>query len=167
MKYLNDESKKALELFCWNRITTDRRNACMILLTLTAGPRATELLNLTWKTLSPCKVRFKTLKRGKNREVFISEALYAELLLLRAEQDRDDDRIFKISYQRFYQIWNEWKATPNTIHGLRHTFAMSVYDRTKDLRMVQKLLGHKSLASTAVYLEKEFSDNELKNAVGV
>lgn len=36
-------------------------------------------------------------------------------------------------------------------HDLRSTFATEVYDRTKDIRLVQELLGHSTSAQTEVY----------------
>jgi integrase/recombinase XerD len=42
---------------------------------------------------------------------------------------------------------------PNTsLHDLRGAFAILVYDSTKDILLVQELLGHKSLSSTQVYV---------------
>jgi len=38
-----------------------------------------------------------------------------------------------------------------TFHSLRHTFAMRTYQRTKDLDLVKRLLGHRSITSTEVY----------------
>lgn len=39
------------------------------------------------------------------------------------------------------------------LHSLRHTFAVKLYQQTKDLTAVQQALGHTRLASTANYLE--------------
>jgi integrase len=39
------------------------------------------------------------------------------------------------------------------IHDLRRTSAVSLYELTKDLRMVEQLLGHQSLRATIQYLE--------------
>ncbi len=38
-------------------------------------------------------------------------------------------------------------------HDLRRTTARNVYDKTKDLRLVQALLGHSDLNSTLWYLQ--------------
>lgn len=38
-------------------------------------------------------------------------------------------------------------------HCLRHTFAMALYDRTRDVFLVKRALGHKSLASTLIYAD--------------
>ena len=44
----------------------------------------------------------------------------------------------------------EIDATP---HSFRHTFATRVYGKTNNLRVVQKLLGHKSIATTQIYAD--------------
>jgi integrase/recombinase XerC len=40
---------------------------------------------------------------------------------------------------------------PVTVHGLRHTFATRLRERTGDLRIVQAALGHRQLGTTEVY----------------
>jgi site-specific recombinase XerD len=51
----------------------------------------------------------------------------------------------------------------DTAHQLRHWFATALYQRTKDLRMVQELLGHASPETTAIYTA--FSPGDAVGAV--
>jgi len=165
VKYLEDTERASLEAFCWQRSTTEPRNAAMILLTLYSGCRAQELLNLTWNDLDLKRLvlKIKTLKRGKNRELPMSRRLIELLLRLKGATER----IFAISYQRLNQIWVQWRPQNIKFHALRHTFAMQAYARTKDITLVKYILGHRSLSSTSVYLEQAFTTNQLKSALGV
>lgn len=40
-----------------------------------------------------------------------------------------------------------------SIHSLRHSYGTYLYQRTKDLRLVQKQLGHSSIATTTIYAD--------------
>jgi integrase len=48
-------------------------------------------------------------------------------------------------------------------HDLRATFATAVYDKTKDIRLVQVLLGHANVNTTQLYIER--SMDALREAV--
>lgn len=48
-------------------------------------------------------------------------------------------------------------------HDLRATFATAVYDKTKDMRLVQLLLGHASVNTTQLYVD--VAEDKLKSAV--
>ena len=50
-----------------------------------------------------------------------------------------------------------------TVHTLRHTFATRLYEQTGDLRLVQRALGHRRVATTEIYTH--ISDARLKRAV--
>ena len=48
-------------------------------------------------------------------------------------------------------------------HTLRHTFATDLYRNTRNIRLVQKALGHSDLSTTMVYTH--IYDQELESAM--
>jgi integrase len=83
-----------------------------------------------------------------------------------------DDYLFKsritksdhISTRQYARIVNSWVSeiglNPHEYgtHSIRRTKASLIYKRTKNLRAVQLLLGHRSLESTVRYLGIEVDD---------
>lgn len=64
------------------------------------------------------------------------------------------------AYTRLRYHWSKLKrithADPNLhMHDLRHTLAVGLYEISKDLRVVEQMLGHQSLQSTIRYLEHQ------------
>jgi len=51
-----------------------------------------------------------------------------------------------------------------SIHRCRHTYATRLLRQGENIRTVQKLMRHASLATTQVYTD--VSDDELRNAIG-
>jgi site-specific recombinase XerD len=50
------------------------------------------------------------------------------------------------------------------VHAARHTFAMGLYRKTRDIALVKAALHHRSIASTLVYAEADQDD--LRRALG-
>jgi len=50
-----------------------------------------------------------------------------------------------------------------SIHFLRHTFATCLCEKTGDLHLVQRALGHRQITTTEVYAR--VSDGALKSAI--
>lgn len=142
------------------------RDAVMLLLTLDLGLRSQELLNLETKDvdLDTKTILVKTLKRGEPRRLPAPKYFLEYIATARIQ---DNSRVFPICRQRLFQIWSDWRIKNYKFHSLRHTFARRLYRKGKDIRMVQKTLGHKSLASTTVYLDEEYSMEQLKKSMEV
>ncbi|WP_300345521.1 tyrosine-type recombinase/integrase [Nesterenkonia sp.] len=56
-----------------------------------------------------------------------------------------------LSAARVSELLSEALPAGYTGHQLRHTFASTIYERTRDVRVVQELLGHASLNTTQIY----------------
>jgi site-specific recombinase XerD len=57
-------------------------------------------------------------------------------------------------------IWRIWSGAlkaagvqHHRVHDARHTFATGLYRATRDLRLVQKQLGHQSVTTTSAYAD--------------
>lgn len=141
------------------------RDTCLIELILATGSRASEALNIEFSDLdqASCTVFIKGLKGSLNRTIPISKNLMARLLGLK----NSTPKLFNISYRRLSQIWDAYKPTNKGLHCLRHTFAINLYKKTKDIRLVQSALGHKSINNTMVYMTLVNTTDELRKALAV
>lgn len=172
-KFLTDEEYDALS----NEITflPLTRDKLIIQTALATGARAQEILNLTRHDLIPKtkSVRIRALKGSKDREIPLNHKLFTALQSL-ASTDTTTQHLFPISYMRLYQIWQHFAPRINSIskklktfHCLRHTFAVRLYKKTKDIKIVQTALGHCDLRNTMVYVDFVYSQDHLRKAMGV
>jgi site-specific recombinase XerD len=133
----------------------DDRDRAVILLCREAGLRRAEIATLPWSGVQP-RTLTVTGKGRRTRTLPLSPALSAALAALSGPR-------------RGHVILNDTggRWTPNalgihvngrlltrwgvTLHQLRHTFAMELYERTGDLGLVAQALGHASVQTTQVY----------------
>jgi len=62
----------------------------------------------------------------------------------------------RVSVRQVQRSLDEWLARAGiekrvTVHGLRHTFASNLLERTGNLALVQQSLGHRHIATTTIY----------------
>jgi integrase len=118
-------------------------------------------------------------KGGKVRVVYIPDYIRDELAPIISKLNRNDN-IFSLQQEPFnYSYFNtQWSRAwakmfelgliyeDQTIYSFRHTAAVDLYRRTKDVYLLQKLLGHSTIVVTLKYLRNlgELNSDELKDA---
>ncbi len=158
------------------RAPTGLRNLCMIRLMLNAGLRSSEVLNLKVKDLDwmSGKLAVRQGKGQKDRILWINEGDLELLKSWRERRPEQSDLLF-ITLQgrpvldRYLRAMVARVADKAGIekrvhpHLLRHTFATDLYRETKNIRLVQKALGHEDLSTTMIYTR--IIDDELEDAL--
>jgi integrase/recombinase XerC len=169
-KFLTDDERQKQETLLWTCLDDNLRDATMLLFAMHSGARANEMLSMSWQDfdLKTGAVRLKTLKQKTKkivwREIAIPKKLCDALARLKA---LSPEKPFAIRYARLAELWARYRVTKKPLHSLRHTFAMRVYDRTKDIRLVQKSLGHSSIQNTMIYADYHYSAQEFKKLMRV
>lgn len=141
------------------------RNRLLVELGLATGARAQELLNLSRADVYvPNKsVLIKGLKGSNDREIPLSDDLFRRLMVY--IHSLSGDRLFPVSYHTLYRLWDEVRPCKKTFHSLRHTFALNLYKKHRDIRLVQLALGHRNIQNTEIYMTFVYSTEEMRRLV--
>jgi integrase len=164
-KYLLDPEMDRLNYILDSFKDKDPRNCTLLWTLLHSGARAQEVLNLTADDLNTYdeSVFIRGLKGSNDRELPVPSWLFQRLT---AELSRaQNQRLFPITYNRLRQIWDLYRPVHKKLHALRHTFAIRLYKKTKDLRLVQVALGHRNITNTMIYAEYAYSQEELRKLI--
>lgn len=141
-------------------------------------PKVWMMIDLVTKTglrvaeLASVKVEDLNLKRdpyihvrgkgGKERDVFICEGLVKHLKkYIRSHGLKPDDYLLNTNGRKFTTmgLQQQFKRACKvaglpahySIHAARHTYGTLLYEKEKDLRMVQNQLGHSDVTTSAIY----------------
>lgn len=165
-KYLLAPEVERLRSIVANFQDQDPRNCFLLSLGLRTGARAQELLNLQKADINTYdqSVFIRGIKGSNDREIPLA-AKFFDSFHRWIEKEAENGKIFDISYQRLYQIWEFYRPVPKKFHSLRHTFAIELYQKTKDLRLVQVALGHRNITNTMVYADYAYSQSELRRLI--
>ncbi|MCX7148313.1 MAG: tyrosine recombinase XerC [Rhodocyclales bacterium] len=149
------------------------RDAAMFELLYSSGLRLSELVSLDWPGGLDLEAGEVTVtgKRQKTRKVPVGDKARIALeawLALRPdfEQDaqpalflgRNGTRLTPRQVQSRLAQWAQRQGTGVHVHPhmLRHSFASHVLQSSGDLRAVQEMLGHASIAATQIYTHLDF-----------
>lgn len=149
-----------------------RRIGVMISLMFAAGLRVSELVSLAENAVNHDKKQVRVHGKGsKERIVPVADfalrelndyALYRDNFITRKQNDiwlfpAKRGLTGHISRTTFYsclkQLAIDCDLNPKLVspHALRHSFATNLINHGADLRAVQKMLGHESIATTEIY----------------
>lgn len=134
----------------------------MLVLAAYAGLRCCEISGLDWADFrrEPNGTAFVDIRHGKGskqRQVEVGEAVVKALQSYGVKRrgwmflGADGRQIEAKSVSRSINKYLRRHEVPATAHQLRHRFGTIAYQLTRDLRLVQDLLGHSSPNTTAGY----------------
>jgi len=180
----NDEIERVLSY--WNtRYFSQYRNKIIMKLILNTGLRISEVINLKWNdiNLTSGKINIIEGKGKKDRVIWVNNDVIESLICYREKQERvlvdknfsacDILHVFtsfsnkKLSpgniRKSFYKCSNESINRQVSPHQYRHTYATRLLSESKNLRIVQKSLGHSDISTTQIYTH--IVDEEMENAL--
>ncbi|MDP2858074.1 MAG: tyrosine-type recombinase/integrase [Bacillota bacterium] len=174
---LTDTEREALLAQPNPKCPTGLRNQCMLRLMVDAGLRVGEVLALQVRDLdwAAGKVMIRQGKGAKDRVVWINEDLLELLRQWRERRPAGSNGLLFTTLQggeldaRYIRELVKRLAKRAGIekdvhpHLLRHTMATDLLRSTKNLRLVQKALGHSNITTTTIYAH--IVDGELEEAM--
>lgn len=129
-----------------------------------AGLRASEVTSLKVRDIDSDRmlIHVERGKGGKDRDVMLSPSLLGLLRTYWREARPQgwlfpgQSRVEPMSPRSLNRAFNSAKAMagikkPATLHSLRHSFATHLLEADTDVRVIQVLLGHAKLTTTARY----------------
>ena len=164
-KYLLDPEYDHLEILLKRYILKDTRNCLLIYLAMHTGARASEILTLKKEDLNVYdqSIFIHGIKGSNDREIPLPEWLFE--FLEEYSKKQHTDVLFDIGYHRLRQVWDHYRPVKKKFHCLRHTFAIRLYKKVKDIRLLQIALGHRNITNTMIYADFVYSQNEMRKLI--
>ena len=164
-----EDSKKLLDA-----AKDNSRDYCILTLFLNTGLRLSELTSINID-----KINKDTLtiigKGNKERTVYLNNACLSAIEAYQQERESKEKALFisnrktRISQKAVEHLLNKYLEMTGlsgkgySPHKLRHTAATLMYQNGVDIRALQEILGHESIATTQIYTH--INQSQLRNAV--
>lgn len=164
-KFLSGEELS--ELMVSLRLSTPR-NRLMISLLLNLGMRGAELLEAKVGdvNLKENKIHIVGKKNSRSRYFPIPAAVREELEIWVFGKSAQD-KLFPVTISCLKTVWMKMRPSEKGLHSLRHTFAIELFRKTRDIKLVQTCLGHRSIQNTMVYADYVYSTEEISDALAM
>ena len=179
--YLKEE--ECLKLINSVKGRNEIRDRCIIILFLNTGLRLSELCSMNISSIREGTLIIKG-KGDKERFVYLNEVsikainsyLITRQLIAKDIEHKDIDALFiseqkkRINKRTVEHLVKKAIRSANlndkySVHKLRHSAATLMYQGGADIRSVQEILGHESVATTQLYTHVE--EKQLKEAVKI
>lgn len=178
-KYMTEGEVKTLRKITEEKAIVDLAKGRIVWVRIWMMVDVVTEIGLRVAELTRVKVRDLNIKRdpyihvlgkgSKARDVFISNGLVGHLKQYIRSFDIQPDAYLLTCNQRQFTtmgLQQQFKRACKvaglpehySIHSARHTFGTLLYAKYKDLRMVQKQLGHSNINTTTVYADVSKSD---------
>ena len=173
------ERKKLLREVAAHKGVSAARDLLILQLFLGTGIRLSELVGLDIADVDIDAKRITVHAKGGHSETrFLNSELRVALrkyLRRRNESSGQtsalflsnrDERLSARQVQTRFDLWLVWAGIERadlSVHSLRHTFGTRLYNRTHDLVLVGKAMGHRTTEATRVYVHA--SDDDLEEAL--
>lgn len=173
-----EEQERLLNVFN-TRYIAPQRNKTAVKLMLATGLRLSEIQNLKWHDINLTTGQLKVVqgKGAKDRILYVGDDMLEDLKAWRERQFKEWGETEYVFTTRNLKQWDAKAARKMlsiytekagidkhiTPHTLRHTFATDLLRETKNIRLVQKALGHADISTTMIYTH--IVDEELEDAM--
>jgi site-specific recombinase XerD len=156
---------------------TPLRDKAILELMYSAGLRVSEAVSVDVQDVDLAAGTVRVRGKGNKDRVTIFGRKCAEAIKLYIASERDPSldgalflgqgnrRVTTRTVQNVIKRWAKHAGLPDSVspHTLRHSFATHLLDGGADLKSVQQLLGHESVATTQIYTH--VSVERLRDAV--
>jgi len=163
------------------------RNRALVMFSFASGCRVGEISSILYsdaidadgKVRNEIRLRAENTKSKEARTIFVSEKLQKELqqyakvykpkdvnVKLFYSQKADSDGFSANTLTQFFHYLYKRAGLDNcSSHSGRRTFATEIANKGVSIRVLQKLLGHKNIQTTAIYVDA--NDDMLRKAVNL
>ncbi len=136
------------------------RDLTLILILYGGGLRVSEACSAQWRHLNFSDQTLKVRGKGSKERVIVLPQIV--LKHLRRIQKKEGSICGNLRQRQAYEMVRKWGARaglskPISPHVLRHSYATHLLDSGSDLRVLQDLLGHRSLSATQKYTQIHLS----------
>ena len=146
-------------------VKSNLKHKSMLMVTYSAGLRVSETASLMIKDIDSNRmaIKIRDAKGNKDRYSLLSQRTL-DTLRQYWEFYRPENWLFEswkktnhISSSTIQRVFTDAKEKVGirkavSVHSLRHSFATHLLEQGTDIHIVQKLLGHKSIQTTLIYL---------------